>query len=143
MLKKKQILELLKNFPKNYDSRDNILIKNSLTKLKELAVKNKEDIRSKKIWCIEQIFDIQYMYIEFFNLLKEGKYYPAWNFMEKLEIVYGLLLRHFDDNYNKYYLKSIIQYTNQFQAIYPYKLFTSPEIIIKKISAAYVVNIWG
>lgn len=132
MLKKNQIIELLKNFPNNFDSRDNGEISDSLIELKKLAVLDEDDAKAKKIWCIEQILDIQCKYIEFFNLLKEEKYYDAWRIMEQIEIEYSFLVRHFDDEYNKYYLKSIIQYTNQFQDIYPYNLFISPEMIINK-----------
>ena len=96
---------------------------------------NKDNERiANKMWEIKTIFLAQNFYLMFIELLYKKQYYHAWCTLEKCELKINELDRHaskkIKDNYYFHFLKFQIK---RWQAIYPYKLFTSPEFIHKKV----------
>lgn len=90
--------------------------------------KNQEDLCN-KIWCIEQVLEIVTTYLKTFNTLKEGKFYDAWVLLENIELQVKFLKPHFENKFSQYGIDLISRQVEQFQSLYPYEVFFSPEIL--------------
>ena len=108
----------------NYDS---LLI--ALGSLKEKSIQENSEEKAKEIWVLEQIAEIQQGYQIIFNALKSREYYEAWCDLERLEIKFQGLKKHFSYNEEEYKLAFIEKCITNLQAIYPYSLFFSSEIV--------------
>lgn len=122
----------LKEVNSNHNSRDTNQIKENLSKLKRETVQNNNQDKSKEIWSLEQILTTQDHYINAFNSFKSERYYEGWCSLEKAEIGYGFIHNHFKDNDNEYWLKFINKHIKQFQSLFPYEIFMSPEFLVKE-----------
>ena len=63
-------------------------IKKAICVLKDNAVKEHNEELANKLWYLYSIFNIQKMYIEMFNLLKNNiydDYEKAWNLREQID----------------------------------------------------------
>ena len=64
------------------------------------------------------------------QLLRDGEYYKVWCLLEHIEIGIGTLLRNFPGTKNAVsYIDTIVK---QLQSLYPYKLFCSTVVLVKK-----------
>lgn len=127
-----QIDILLKYVEINYKYRDNILIRDSLEFLKQYAVINHDYKSAKKIWCLEQIFNIQKGYVDAFFDIKRCDFYEGWCLLEDVEGCYINLNRHFDNNNDNYKIRFIFEHVKKIQSVFPYNLFLSPGLIVDK-----------
>lgn len=129
-MKEEFIIEYLSSF-KGRDIDHDLLkaIKNSLKDIKAQKVNEKDEDGAKFIWCLEQIASIQEKYLDGYEKLTSGKYYDAWCVFEKCELSLGFLKPHFPLRNNEYSLSFIHKHILQYQSLYPYKLFLSPEIL--------------
>lgn len=132
-MNKDEIKKFLKDVNLNYSSRDSKEIIISLKDLKEIAIEQCNQKTSKEIWCLEQILKVQNKYIDAYNAFKSKNYYGGWCFLEDAEIEYGFLSKHFKDKDGEYWLEFIYKHIIQFQSVFPYHIFISPEILIKEI----------
>jgi len=107
------------------------LLENIISEKKKLALEGKE-ADANQFWVYEQIVDIHKEFTEAFELLKEKKYYQAWCKLEHIEITFIFLKRHFNYGSNEYKLHFIEKSVRNLQAIYPYRIFSSIEIIEKE-----------
>jgi hypothetical protein len=108
-----------------------------LLKLKEEAVRNNDEMLAKKLWCYEVIHTIQIRFVEAYNCMQSRHFYAAWNYLEGIEVNLHFLERHFDFHSfsdDRYGLRFIKRHTEQFQQLYPYKMFISPGYLILKKS---------
>ena len=103
-----------------------------LQDFKKKYVKDNNQSQAKRIWCLEQILNIQNDYLASYNDLKNHKFYEAWIKFDQIEIKLSNLKRHFEENNNEFYIQSISEYTKKFQSLYPYKIFLSTEEIISE-----------
>lgn len=104
-------------------------LKLMLSKEKELARANYQEILCNEIWCLEQVLNSLNTYFEMFSLLKKNQFFKAWELMEHLELNFKFLHPHFNSEFEKYGLDLISLHVKQFQSLYPYKVFFSPEIL--------------
>lgn len=107
-------------------------IEESLRDLKQRLVADRDHSGAKTIWCYEQILRIQNQYIVAFHKLKSGDFYEAWCLLEQVEIGQHFLQRHLAINKDSYELPFIQKHVTQFQALFPYKHFFSPGMLILK-----------
>jgi len=128
-MKLSDIVAYLKAAPDNFNSRNSEPFFEILATLKADAVKGKDQNKAKRIWCLEQVLTIQDQYITAFFQMKAEKYYEGWCTLEKVEINLNALLKHFVDENSEFYIKFIEHHTIQYQSLFPYKIFMSPEII--------------
>lgn len=122
-----------------YLSNKNVLfdtnIEESILLLKEQAIKEHNEVLANKLWYLNSILNIQKSYISMFNLLKNNiynDYEKAWNLREQIDIA---LSYHRDkDYYDKNFaqLQFINYIIKNIKPLFPYKLFSSREMIIKK-----------
>lgn len=128
------IKQYLINAPNNYTKRDSKSALEFLSATKKEAVRNCDQARAKESWCYEQLLDIQDKYIDAFMLIKNGLYYDAWCLLERIEIKINALERHPTNMETEFHIGFIKKHTLQYQKLYPYKIFGSPEILeIKKV----------
>lgn len=96
--------------------------------LKRQAVKNNDQALAKALWCYQAVQRCQNRYIHSYYDMKEGYFYGAWCALEKIENMLDALEHHFDLDVNgedSYKLLQIRKNTEQFQRLFPYKLFNS------------------
>lgn len=110
--------------------------KKLLSQEKAQCVANEDQYCAKAIWCLEAILKIQHVFADAFSKIKSGEFYDAWVLLERVEIAYGSLEKHYDVGSDEYYLRSILKHTEQFQSLYPYKLFLSPAAVHKRKSCS-------
>ena len=110
-------------------------VEESILLLKEQAIRENNEILANKLWYFNSILNIQKLYIEMYNLLKNNiydDYEKAWNLREKIDIA---LSYHRDkDYYDKNFaqLQFINYVIKNIKPLFPYKIFSSREMIIKK-----------
>lgn len=100
-----------------------------LDELKAQAVAVDDQVLAKAVWCYETILRIQSLFVSAFNLLKAEQFYDAWCEFERVEHGINALGRHFPLDDDTYKLLSIDRHTKQFQSLFPYKMFGSPEYL--------------
>lgn len=140
----KYITKQLKRVNLNYNIRKSTRILKDLKKIKKIAVKQNDQKMAKELWCFEQILHVQNKYIDAYNLLKTKRYYDAWNSLERFEIGYSSLLKHFSDHDNEYWLEFMNKHVIQYQSIFPYNMFMSPEYLKMEVKCSIcnqVINI--
>ena len=76
---------------------------------------------------------VQRAYLDAFALLKEGQFYEAWCLLERCENSLIALRGQFDVDRggDEYRLRFIESRVKQFQSLFPYRLFLSPEFQIR------------
>ena len=117
--------------PEKRNAEANDKTVNMLKAIKIKAVQHGDQEIAKLVWCYEQILKVQQNYIVSFNEMKAGAYYQAWCLLERVRIEIGFLEPHCtlstrDDNYKLEYIE---KHTEQFQSLFPYKLFISPAFL--------------
>lgn len=107
-------------------------LKNELQKVKEEFVKQNNQESAKQIWIYQTIIDIHISYRKAFSLLKDKKHYDGWCELERTEIELGFLKKHFQYDKECFYLFHIEKAVKNLQVIFPYRLFSSSEILIEE-----------
>ena len=89
------------------------------------------------LWCAQTIYSIQQGFIRAFNSLKAGLFYEAWCQLERCEVHILSLERHYshteEDPHRIAYIEQMIR---RWQALYPYKIFFSPELLKKRVECS-------
>lgn len=105
-----------------------------LSLLKKQAIIEHDEKSAKDVWCIQEIVRLYTYYIEAFRLLKIRQFYEGWCTLEQAELACLRLERHFKDKYDVFKTRFCFRKIEQWQGIFPYKLYMSPEILhIEKI----------
>ena len=120
-----EILPLLNKVGCDYE----YLLSDIVTEKKKAQNSNDEHIAN-YLWAEETIVKIVRDFVSVFNLLKQEEFYKAWCAAEQVELCINNLIRNFPDFYQ------IVSYHNtiihQLQRLYPYRLFASYVINIKR-----------
>lgn len=133
MLLNKQIL-FLKNYKFNsLEDYKKSTFQNDLIELKKEFLDNDNQEMAKLTWCIETMYNIQYLYIQVWDELKKKNFYEAWCKLEKCEIALKNLQKHKTHLFEQLGFSEIFSLVLKLQNLYPYKLFMSPEILEKKV----------
>ena len=128
-----EILRYSEDAPINFTGRSSNTFLEALSLFKAAAVRSKDQELAKLLWCYEQILIIQDQYIEAFNMLKNHDFYKAWCRLERVEIGVQSLNRHFLGRADRFHIPLIQKLTDQWQSLYPYRLFVSPAFLKKKV----------
>jgi len=110
-----------------------------ITAIKEYkaeSVKTGNQEEAKRFWVFEQIVEIHKLYSNAFYLLKEKKYYEGWCQLERVEITFSFLKKHFSFENNQYNLFFIEKAVRNLQVIFPYRLFSSVELLKKEMKCS-------
>jgi hypothetical protein len=106
-------------------------VKEDLKKEKEYYLEQNDQTALKEIWCLEEVLNVQNLFIMAFQQMKNGEFYKAWCTLEQCEIGLMNLSAHYPID-NLYDLKHIGDYVERFQSLFPYKVFFSPEMVEKE-----------
>ena len=87
---------------------------------------------AKLLWIYQTIVEIHKLYVNAFYLLKNKSYYEGWCQLERIEITFYSLKRHFSFDKKLYFLWHIEKSVKNLQVLFPYRMFASSEILKKK-----------
>ena len=113
-------------------SEDVAELKETLKQRKQVAVVAGDAQEAKQFWCYETVLEIQELYAEAFQQLKQQHYYEGWCTLEQVELALGRLMPHFTEGIDDFVIVHIANHTTQLQGLFPYKIFSSPEIVHKR-----------
>lgn len=136
---------------KNAELTEDII--KEIEQLKEMAISNQDEIKANQLWCLETIYFVQSKYINAYKNMKKASvasdelnkegydseksllYESAWNLMDQCDIQIGFL----EENYcidkvsiESFRIYDILEDIKRITPLFPYKLFTSRELIVKK-----------
>jgi hypothetical protein len=118
-----------KNYERRSEDSESWLI-DLLKKIKVKAIEQGDQEGAKVVWCLETIHEIQKNYIAAFFEMKEGRFYDGWRLLESVSLDTLFLQRHYSPAQDDQYKISFIEkHVEQFQALYPYRLFLSPGVL--------------
>lgn len=124
--------ELKNDLLPSLDGQELEIVLVKLTELKSYFVAENDQKTLKEIWCLEKIIAINKIYLLAFNQLKSRQYYEAWCSLENIEIALSQLSRHFNTEDEFFFLVAFIgQHSLQYQSLFPYSTFVSPEFTVK------------
>ena len=121
------------------EGREDKNVARLLNELKDSAVCNDDQAVAKRCWCLETVQHYQNRYVTCFENMKSGYYLDAWFALAAIEKGLYFLERHFPlDAYScdAFSLLHIRKSTKNFQMLYPYILFASPELEIRQRSCS-------
>jgi SEC-C motif len=104
-------------------------VREALAALKQDAVAAGDEAGAKSVWCLEQALIVQEHYLRAFRHLKSGEFYEAWCELERTELELAALERHDTASWADFHLDFIQAHTAQWQSLFPYKMFFSPELL--------------
>ncbi|MCD7835163.1 MAG: SEC-C domain-containing protein [Lachnospiraceae bacterium] len=112
-------------------------IGNKIQEVKTQAVADGNEHKANYLWCLYQIYLVQKNYTDAFLDMKDKKYENAWLKLDRADIELSFLEKHYNNYFGepigiRYQLSYILQVIKRFQMLFPYKLFTSREAIIKE-----------
>lgn len=107
-------------------------LRDVLEEAKSNAVQQGDREKAKLIWCWGQILGIHNNYLAAFGDMECGNYYSSWCLLERVEIALASLGRHFESKDDEYSLHFINKHVEQFQSLFPYKVFASPGMLVKE-----------
>lgn len=96
----------------------------------DLARNSNQEQQSNTLWAIRTVIDIHNGFVAVFELLQQREYYKAWCKAEEVEIDYNNLKRNFTGVYP--IVKDLYDEIVCLQGLYPYKIFSSYVMRIKK-----------
>lgn len=102
-----------------------------LANIKAQHVERGEGTRANEIWRIETLNAIRGFFEDGFSQMKAGEYYQAWCNLERCEINISALRRNYDVG-NISIVIWIEEFVAKFQDLYPYRIFSSIEMIHRK-----------
>lgn len=104
---------------------------------KTAAVSAGDQDEAKRLWIAEAVGHAQLIFENAFALMKEYRFYDAWCELEQCEITLGSLKRHFSDGPgDPHRIRYIETMVGRWQAIFPYKVFFSPEFVKKRVECS-------
>lgn len=99
-----------------------------IAEMKAEAVNGGEQDEAKRAWCLGQILRAQRSFERAFDEMRQGEFYKAWCTLEQTELALKFLKPHFSA-WQQHRLAFIEKQTTQFQSLFPYRVFYSPEIL--------------
>jgi hypothetical protein len=108
-------------------------VEKALGDLKRIAVDRQDESCAKRVWCLEQAHAAQTRYLRAFDHMKCARFYEAWCDLEGSELALQFLAPHSDGLPSEFRLDFIEEYIRKWQALFPYKVFLSPEMIEEEV----------
>jgi hypothetical protein len=126
-----QVIVYLESVAERPDAANSDQVAETLADLKARAVAEGDEQQAKRLWCLQTTLRIHTLYVQSFWQIKEGEFYRAWCDLEKIEIALASVERHLDTPLEDFSLASIKRWSEQWQSLFPYKVFLSPEMIFR------------
>lgn len=108
-------------------------LRETISSLKKKYVNQQNETNANLMWCLDGAVAVLSKYFEAFSLIKAGKFYDGWCALESGEIALIGVKKHLDSKlFNKLRLDEISTKIEQWQSLFPYKVFFSPEFVAKE-----------
>jgi hypothetical protein len=107
-----------------------------LSSLETLKAATDDSQLKNKIWMYSALLESHLINLNIFDLLKSGKFYPAWCALEQLEILLASIggnKEHLVGDFGQSFLNNAV---SSWQTLFPYRIFFSSREIIKKLSCS-------
>lgn len=147
------------NYLRQKNTRMDNCVVSQILAMKEKAIRSENEEQANALWCYERLFKIQQLYINAYRHLKlaavasddlideydsekSREYEAAWDDLDQCDINISILEGCFCIAASKgsyYHIEEILNDIKLLQPLFPYKVFTSRETIIKKQKC----SIWG
>jgi hypothetical protein len=140
-----QIRRIILEDPRFADSRETLLAFKSrvdaplsptfwegLKQQKTSAVASGDQAAAKACWCLEQIGTAQERFVLGFQAAKRDNFHTFWRDLERVETVLHFLERHYPTSLPDFGLKHLSLHVPRFQELFPYRVFFSPGMIVKR-----------
>lgn len=89
-----------------------------------------DETYANQLWAAELLIEIHQLFVETFQQLKVELYYDAWCKAEQIEVMIHNLARNSQEGFEN--VRDINQMVRQLQSLYPYKIFASYVMHVKK-----------
>lgn len=136
-IRSNEALRRLRNPERGKSAAGNPAFAHGVASSKAAAVLSGDQEAAKLFWQVQAIARVQLSFENSFALMKECKFYEAWCELERCELTVASLKRHFasspKDSHRVDYIQTMV---GRWQALYPYKIFFSPEILKKCIECS-------
>ena len=96
------------------------------------AINSSNEELANYYWALNQVYIIQDYYLKAFSQLKQKDYRNAWNSLDSADINIGFLEENPFVVLDDYHIPFIGKIIKEYQKLFPYRLFSSREGIIKK-----------
>lgn len=110
----------------------------------EAASASKEECAN-LTWYLREVADARGLMTEAIDQIKKSEYYKAWCQLERIEITVASLLQNPFYAQNDFEITSLAEQVRQWQGLFPYRVFISPEIVVKKATCSIcktVIDPW-
>jgi len=128
-----QVISFLESFFDENRCNDYKLVNKFLEKEKTKAKTQRNESRANFIWLLQESLKVQKTYIEAFNRITSKDYYNAWCNLESCEISLKNINYNFPAWSDCFGLSFIQRNVVQYQQLFPYVFFASPEILEHKV----------
>lgn len=109
---------------------------NILEEIRVASLVEGDQTRAKLTWFYKTALKIQSGYLTAFAALKSELYYDAWCILEDVELSIASLDMHFGSMRGYYDIELVGRYVEQYQSLFPYRLFLSPAFVANKKSCS-------
>ena len=127
-----EICEVLAELRTNFSSRDNTKLARELAEHKKDAILGGDEPLAKEIWCLEQVLKAHEAYVRGFAHCKLREFYAGWCAFEDTAVAVHHLKRHFRARRHDFQLNFLEKHIDQFQRMFPYKLFFSTGMMVRE-----------
>jgi hypothetical protein len=100
--------------------------------LLEVTLEGTNEAEANRAWFLNQVVFTRLEFIECVETMRKGAFYDAWCKLEQVEIGLLWLKRNPFLDLKTFGIPEIAQAVSDWQSLYPYKVFFSPEFVIKK-----------
>ena len=115
------------------DYLNEIITMNDVSQLfkevREIAVSNTDECLANAQYVFREYFLFFLKLANYFHLLEERRYRESWDVLQDCLDIAKFINRYSDERYD---LDAIVVHLKKYETLYPYRLFSSSEFIIKK-----------
>jgi hypothetical protein len=106
-------------------------LEQEIEKMLVTFVESKDEENANRAWYLKAVSTAYKSYCTCFSLMQKGLFYDAWCLFERIEIELMDLQRNPIYAGTDFHLDFLTERVSAFQALFPYKIFFSPEMIVR------------
>jgi len=95
-------------------------------------IEQRDESNANSAWFASTVIHAYRAFCDAFDLMRSGNYYDAWCLLERIEIALDNLERNSQFADSDFKLECLRQRVEAYQSLFPYKLFFSPEMIVRR-----------
>lgn len=95
------------------------------------AIASKVEVTANQFWFFHKVAHTRHLYTKAFQQIRFQQYYEGWCDLERAEHGVASLRRNRVFNLKQFHVEALGETIEAWQSLYPYRVFLSPEILIK------------